>query len=88
MFKIYITRECHFASASVVFDDGHASAIVDFGLRCTPGEGVGVMVLGVWGCSKQYNVTFAPVVRKLNHEDAKMRIPFPSLIVVGEYVFK
>ena len=36
MFKINITCECHFASASVVFDDGRASAIVDFGLRCTP----------------------------------------------------
>ena len=35
MFKINITRECHFASASVVFDVGRASAIVDFGLRCT-----------------------------------------------------
>ena len=28
MFRLNITRECHFASASVV--------LVDFGLRCTP----------------------------------------------------
>ena len=30
MFRLNITRECHFASASVVLDDGRACATVDF----------------------------------------------------------
>ena len=31
-----IVRECHFARASVVYDDGRACATVDFWLWCIP----------------------------------------------------